>query len=180
MSMYGDEAYKLAKEAKRTTDILPPYNDELVRSVSREIRALSAESDAMLTSLRARGATYADDPGAACAVLVQQLAAKRDKRCLFAYHRQRLERVKELVWEAGPAGVQREVKRCASATELEFFDCYKEKVVGAYKHLFTEVDLLGGGLDPPKDLFIESVFREEDGRGDLDKAGVLEACVIKV
>ncbi|KAG0236598.1 hypothetical protein B0O80DRAFT_499412 [Mortierella sp. GBAus27b] len=38
--MYGEEASKLAREAKRTIDHFPPYNDALVRSVVREIRHL--------------------------------------------------------------------------------------------------------------------------------------------
>lgn len=38
--MYGEEASKLAREAKRTVDHFPPYNDTLVRSVIREIRHL--------------------------------------------------------------------------------------------------------------------------------------------
>ncbi|GJJ73227.1 GINS complex subunit 1 [Entomortierella parvispora] len=38
--MYGEEASKLAREAKRTIDHFPPYNDPLVRSITREIRHL--------------------------------------------------------------------------------------------------------------------------------------------
>ncbi|KAF9431713.1 DNA replication complex GINS protein PSF1 [Entomortierella beljakovae] len=38
--MYGEEASKLARETKRTTDHFPPYNDSLVRSITREIRHL--------------------------------------------------------------------------------------------------------------------------------------------
>ncbi|KAG0255519.1 DNA replication protein psf1 [Mortierella polycephala] len=38
--MYGEEASKLAREAKRTIDHFPPYNDSLVRSIAREIRHL--------------------------------------------------------------------------------------------------------------------------------------------
>ncbi|KAG0367268.1 DNA replication complex GINS protein PSF1 [Mortierella sp. AD032] len=38
--MYGEEASKLARETKRTIDHFPPYNDSLVRSITREIRHL--------------------------------------------------------------------------------------------------------------------------------------------
>jgi len=38
--MYGEEASKLARETKRTIDHFPPYNDPLVRSITREIRHL--------------------------------------------------------------------------------------------------------------------------------------------
>ncbi|KAF8938049.1 hypothetical protein EDD21DRAFT_157622 [Dissophora ornata] len=38
--MYGEEASKLARETKRTLDHFPPYNDPLVRSITREIRHL--------------------------------------------------------------------------------------------------------------------------------------------
>ncbi|KAF9967799.1 hypothetical protein BGZ65_012917, partial [Modicella reniformis] len=38
--MYGEEASKLAREAKRTIDHFPPYNNSLVQSVIREIQHL--------------------------------------------------------------------------------------------------------------------------------------------
>ncbi|KAG0051608.1 DNA replication protein psf1 [Gryganskiella cystojenkinii] len=46
--MYGEEASKLARETKRTIDHFPPYNDPLVRSISREIRHLHETCQALI------------------------------------------------------------------------------------------------------------------------------------
>ncbi|KAG0364922.1 hypothetical protein BC939DRAFT_474416 [Gamsiella multidivaricata] len=46
--MYGEEASKLARETKRTIDHFPPYNDPLVRSITREIRHLHETCQALI------------------------------------------------------------------------------------------------------------------------------------
>ncbi|KAF9116372.1 DNA replication complex GINS protein PSF1 [Mortierella sp. AM989] len=46
--MYGEEASKLARETKRTIDHFPPYNDSLVRSITREIRHLYETCQALI------------------------------------------------------------------------------------------------------------------------------------
>ncbi|CAO3569303.1 unnamed protein product [Mortierella alpina] len=46
--MYGEEASKLARETKRTVDHFPPYNDPLVRSITREIRHLHETCQALI------------------------------------------------------------------------------------------------------------------------------------
>ncbi|KAF9328577.1 hypothetical protein BKA57DRAFT_475150 [Linnemannia elongata] len=46
--MYGEEASKLARETKRTIDHFPPYNDSLVRSITREIRHLHETCQALI------------------------------------------------------------------------------------------------------------------------------------
>ncbi|KAG0225869.1 DNA replication protein psf1 [Actinomortierella wolfii] len=50
--MYGDEASKLAREAKRTVDHLPPYNDSLVRSITREVKHLHETCQALIREFR--------------------------------------------------------------------------------------------------------------------------------
>ncbi|KAF9209293.1 DNA replication complex GINS protein PSF1 [Haplosporangium sp. Z 27] len=47
--MYGEEASKLARETKRTIDHFPPYNDSLVRSITREIRHLYETCQALIS-----------------------------------------------------------------------------------------------------------------------------------
>ncbi|KAG0206323.1 hypothetical protein BGX28_002224 [Mortierella sp. GBA30] len=47
-TMYGEEASKLARETKRTIDHFPPYNDPLVRSITREIRHLHETCQALI------------------------------------------------------------------------------------------------------------------------------------
>ncbi|KAG0264951.1 DNA replication protein psf1 [Actinomortierella ambigua] len=50
--MYGDEASKLAREAKRTIDHFPPYNDSLVRSITREVKHLHETCQVLIREFR--------------------------------------------------------------------------------------------------------------------------------
>ncbi|KAF9969446.1 DNA replication protein psf1 [Actinomortierella ambigua] len=50
--MYGDEASKLAREAKRTVDHFPPYNDSLVRSITREVKHLHETCQVLIREFR--------------------------------------------------------------------------------------------------------------------------------
>ncbi|KAJ2890304.1 hypothetical protein IWW38_004209, partial [Coemansia aciculifera] len=50
--MLGDEAFRLAKEAKDiTADHIPAYNDEQVRLVTQETRYLWTRIEEMIASL---------------------------------------------------------------------------------------------------------------------------------
>ncbi|KAG0202286.1 DNA replication complex GINS protein PSF1 [Mortierella sp. NVP41] len=52
--MYGEEASKLARETKRTIDHFPPYNDSLVRSITREIRHLHETCQSLIREFEAQ------------------------------------------------------------------------------------------------------------------------------
>src|SRR4051812_47021510 len=98
--MYAEEAVKLAREAKRTTDIISPYNTSVICSIAREIRLLHEEAQSNVQDIRERGVDSSDQ-SALAEVWVQHLSLKRNKRVLMAYHRQRLERCKEFCWDLG-------------------------------------------------------------------------------
>jgi GINS complex subunit 1 len=68
-----------------------------VRAVTREVRALDGDASAILVPF-AGSFTPADDPAAAVSLLVDHLCMRRNKRCLLAYHRTRLDRLEEMVW----------------------------------------------------------------------------------
>jgi GINS complex subunit 1 len=105
---------------------------------------------------------------------------RRNKRCLLAYHRQRTEKVQELVWKgvdlleesgsaaaggsggsgaaAGMEGDDGSGEKGAGNTSLspeeeEYARGYSE-LLAAYKGRWTDVDLTGS-LEPPKDLFVD-------------------------
>ncbi|KAJ2774275.1 DNA replication protein psf1 [Coemansia nantahalensis] len=64
--MLGDEAFRLAKEAKDiTASHIPSYNEEQVRLVTQETRYLWARIEEMIASAGSRGASQ--DPGAGLA-----------------------------------------------------------------------------------------------------------------
>lgn len=238
--MYGDEATKLAREAKRTIDHFPAYNDPLVRSITREIRHLhetcqdliktyqqdmqlaerevqrrwhqqqnpsasSSTSDPNHTSLSmldsshhdttlppstaaiagsSRGATHSNPLASSTRSYdsissstishlpldaqirqavepisnifltkykVHLIPLQRNKRVLMAYHRQRLDKIKEIAWAY--ATLSEETRRKLSPDEITFYNEY-ERHKNKYTTEFGDVDLGLDMLFPPKEIFI--------------------------
>ncbi|KAL1995865.1 hypothetical protein VTN49DRAFT_731 [Thermomyces lanuginosus] len=179
--MYGDLGNKLVQHAKRTQSLanLPPYQTELVRSVAREVRDLDRDVARLLAPFEGNF-TPSADPAVACALLVDHLAMRRNKRCLLAYHRVRTEKLEEMCWkgvdvleqqapstendESGGGGAVGLQSAAAAGTggggqsslspeEEEYFRRYSD-LLAAYKGPWTDIDLTGS-LEPPKDLFID-------------------------
>lgn len=63
----------------------------------REIAELDADKTALLAPF---GGAFspADDPPAACAVLIDMLCMRRNKRCLLAYHHVRTDKLEAACW----------------------------------------------------------------------------------
>jgi GINS complex subunit 1 len=164
------------QHAKRTQNLahLPPYQTELVRGVTREVRDLDRDVAAILEPF---GGTF--DPAAeqatACTLLVNHLAMRRNKRCLLAYHRTRTDKLEELVWRGadvvdlpgqtgdggaagaggggGGSGSGSGSGSSLSPNEEDYVRQYSD-LLAAYKGQWTDVDLTGS-LEPPRDLFID-------------------------
>jgi GINS complex subunit 1 len=136
-----------------------------VRAVTREVRDLDRDVTRLLEPFEGAFNPSAD-PAIACALLVDHLCMRRNKRCLLAYHRVRTDKLEELCWTGvdileqqqpaegaqqtalGPAG-----HSSLSPEEEEYFRQYGD-LLAAYKGQWTDVDLTGT-LEPPKDLFID-------------------------
>ncbi|KAH7388816.1 hypothetical protein BKA66DRAFT_415136 [Pyrenochaeta sp. MPI-SDFR-AT-0127] len=171
--MYGETANKLVQNAKRTQALphLPPYASELVRSVIREVRDLDKDVSNILAPYSGSFDPSAS-PETACALLVNHLCMRRNKRCLLAYHRVRSDKLEGYCWEgvdvlesqggsgngvegAGGRGgeVAKKDESSLSPEEEEYVRQYSD-LLAAYKGQWTDVDLTGS-LEPPRDLFID-------------------------
>ncbi|KAH8179831.1 GINS complex protein [Sarocladium implicatum] len=168
--MYGDIGLKLVQHAKRTQNLthLPPYQTELVRASTREVRDLDKDVSDLLEPFQGSFDPAADQ-ATACTLLVNHLAMRRNKRCLLAYHRTRTDKLEELVWNgtdvgelsgqqirdgnvAGGAG-QDTSTSSLSPQEEDYVRQYSD-LLAAYKGQWTDIDLTGS-LEPPRDLFID-------------------------
>ena len=136
----------------------------------REVRDLDNNAKAVLASFGG-SFNFAAEPAAACSVIVDHLCMRRNKRCLLAYHRVRLEKLEEMCWsgrdvldEGAPAqGAQRPdgtrdgdgdgAANSLSPEEEEHVRQYEE-LLATHKSKWTDVDLTGS-LEPPQDLFID-------------------------
>lgn len=156
------------QHAKRTQSLahLPPYQTEIVRAVTREVRDLDRDVARMLEPFEGAFNPSAD-PAIACSLLVDHLCMRRNKRCLLAYHRVRTDKLEELCWTGVDVLEQQQPSDASedrgsgqggghsslSAEEEEYFRQYGD-MLAAYKGQWTDVDLTGA-LEPPKDLFID-------------------------
>ncbi|KAF1817357.1 GINS complex, Psf1 component [Eremomyces bilateralis CBS 781.70] len=176
--MYGELGLKLVRDAKRVQNLpsLPSYQTDLVRSTVREVRDLDRDNARILepyTSASQAGTPSTfnpqDDPATACALLVNHLAMRRNKRCLLAYHRVRAQKLEEACWagvdvldrqaggdgagngeEGGQGGA---AAMNLSPEEEEYVRRYSD-LLAAYKGQWTDIDLTGS-LEPPRDLFVD-------------------------
>lgn len=155
------------QNAKRTLALphLPPYQSELIRSVVREVRDLDKDVASLLAPYSG-SFNPSSSPETACALLVNHLCMRRNKRCLLAYHKVRSDKLEEYCWngvdvleqqaqkangngEGGAAGAESSL----SPEEEEYVRQYSD-LLAAYKGQWTDIDLTGS-LEPPKDLFID-------------------------
>jgi GINS complex subunit 1 len=136
--------------------------------VTREVRDLDKDASSIIESF---GGSFDPDTNqaAACAVLVDHLSMRRNKRCLLAYHRTRVEKLEEMVWSGldNPSGISSNAAgngvsggganasgaSSLSPQEEEYFRQYGD-IMAAYKGIWLDIDLVGS-LEPPKDLFVD-------------------------
>jgi len=148
-----------------------------VRSVVREVQALDRDVNTTLHRYtQTTGESVFDpasDPATACALLVDHLGMRRDKRCLLAYHRVRAERLEEMCWRgedvleraaaAAAASTQagrsegsqaQEAETSALSPEEEEYVRQYADLLAALKGHWTDIDLTGS-LEPPRELFVD-------------------------
>ncbi|KAM0723054.1 hypothetical protein Q7P37_001253 [Cladosporium fusiforme] len=180
--MYGEQANKLVADAKRIQNLphLPPYASTTTQAVTKEVRDLDRENSEILSkysnpnsssSTQSSDGTQikssfnpAEDPATACSLMVNHLSMRRNKRCLLAYHRTRIDKLEEMIWNgqdvlaARPAGEVNGSAATANASSLsaeeeQYVHQYGE-LLAQYKGQWTDIDLTGS-LEPPKDIFVD-------------------------
>lgn len=143
----------------------------MVRAVTREVRDLDKDVSNILEPFQG-SFNPSTEPATACALLVNHLCMRRNKRCLLAYHRVRSDKLEEMCWsgidvlegqqqQQGKNGgetstsVGADVGNTSSLSpeEEEYVRQYSD-LLAAYKGQWTDIDLTGS-LEPPKDLFID-------------------------
>ncbi|KAK4543614.1 DNA replication protein psf1 [Oleoguttula mirabilis] len=183
--MYAEQANKLVLDAKRIQNLphLPPYAATTVRAVTKEVRDLDREVSNLLAPYSSGSSSTtqssdgtqqikssfspADDPATACALLVNHLSMRRNKRCLLAYHRMRTDKLEGMCWSGVDVAEIQDASASASgrqsgggaatsslsAEEEQYVHQYSD-LLAAYKGQWTDIDLTGS-LEPPRDIFID-------------------------
>lgn len=172
--------------AKRTQSLahLPPYQSDIVRAITREVRDLDRDVTEILEPFDGQF-DPSSNPTTACSLLVRHLCMRRDKRCLLAYHRVRSDKIEQMCWDGSDLLEQAQVNQgvgtragdevaspmenggaqgglaaaeAASTSSLSPEEAEYARqysdLLAAYKGQWTDIDLTGS-LEPPRDLFID-------------------------
>jgi GINS complex subunit 1 len=143
---FGDLATQLIMESRRSTltDTLLKYNDNLVRSIIREQRDLEKMTET--------------GQNVTPAMLIYQTTIVRNKRCLLAYHKHRLDRLRDMYWAAGGALPHilsnQDLRSKLSPHEVDFLRQYSTSVMDYRAAFSNELDITASITHPPKDLHV--------------------------
>lgn len=136
--------------------------------MTREVRDLDKDVKRIIEPFEGHFSP-SSDPATACALLVNHLSMRRNKRCLLAYHRVRADKLQQLCWDGQDVLELQQPKQTStsqdgwsapsnnesslSPEEEEYVRQYND-MLAAYKGQWTDIDL-AGSLEAPKDLFID-------------------------
>jgi GINS complex subunit 1 len=149
---YGELANHLVLQSKQSMNLakLLPYDNTLVRQVIQEQKEL----DKKLRVMESNGAKMGDPKWPVLVILARVM--HQNKRCLLAYHSQRLDIIRAAYWEAGGAvgHVLEQVQQNMSQSEIQYLRDYRDSVVTFRNDILPDdvVDLALGMTDPPKQL----------------------------
>lgn len=163
--MFGHKAFQLIKELNRTPDILPPFNDDVIRQVLEEMKVLFEQNRVQL---------FASDGSVDYAgIQVRHSALERNRRCLLAYLYNRVKKIRQLRWEFGSI-IPPEIKYNMCEPEVQWFNNYN-KILATYMRGIGSMEGHNLTLDrlPPKELFIEVRCTEDYGEHELDNGEVV-------
>ena len=159
--MFGEKALELVKELKRSGDgSLPPYNEDCVRQVLDEMKALFEQNQKDVS------ATVAGEGGRIAGVQLRHASLERNKRCLLAYVYNRIEKIRDMRWDFGSV-LPDDVKNNLNEHELSWFGRYNRSLAKYMRSVGID---LTQDSKPPKSLYIEvrclvdyGEFETEDG-----------------
>ena len=158
--------------------------------MTREVRDLDKDSSEILAPFEG-SFNPANEPATACALLVNHLSMRRNKRCLLAYHRVRSDKVEQMCWsgrdileeqamskdrnEDHVSAIASDAGHVSSLSpEEEEYARQFGDMLAAYKGQWTDIDLTAS-LEPPKDLFIDVRVLKDAGEIQTEYGYVLMA-----
>jgi len=126
----------------------------------QQVAKEAQDADAMLMQAVA---AYRDAPQyqlqVTGAIIVRFETITRNKRCALAYLNERMNKLKDVWWEAGRI-LPEEIKTCLSQHEIDVFSRYDD-IMGKYMRE-CGVNLIAD-QQPPKSLHIEVAVKEDCG-----------------
>ncbi|ALC42970.1 Psf1 [Drosophila busckii] len=166
--MFGDKAFDLLKDLKRSSQTIPAFDDDGVRQVLEEIKAIFEENVAQASNYNSSG-----DRSLWPLLNYRHAALQRNKRCLLAYLYERMQRIKAMRWEFGPI-VPDDIKQSLCEPEVQLFNNYSKSLASYMRSVGDGQGIdLTSNLRPPKSLYIEVRCVEDYGKFELDDGEVV-------
>uniref|UniRef100_A0A1B0FAE8 DNA replication complex GINS protein PSF1 n=1 Tax=Glossina morsitans morsitans TaxID=37546 RepID=A0A1B0FAE8_GLOMM len=166
--IFADKAFELVKELDRSSQIIPPFDADGVRTVLEEINAIFEENCTQAVNYSTSGSRTLWP-----LLNFRHAALQRNKRCLLTYLHQRLLRIKALRWEFGPI-IPSDIKSQLCDPEVSYFNSYAKSLASYMRSIGDGQGLdLTVDLQPPKSLYIEVRCVEDFGKFELDDGEVV-------
>ncbi|KAJ1417921.1 hypothetical protein B484DRAFT_400647 [Ochromonadaceae sp. CCMP2298] len=147
----------------KRSEWLPPFDDEGVRVMLSEVDDLT---------MRMKQLTEASDdvpPELRITLAYYHQCLNRNNRYIDSYLHNRLVKIRNLRWEAGPVLPDSIRQDTLSTREKEYFTAYNALLSEVNESLDLD---LGQDLEPPRDLFIEVRVLQDCGRIMTDSGPV--------
>ncbi|XP_035895761.1 DNA replication complex GINS protein PSF1-like isoform X2 [Anopheles stephensi] len=166
--MSSDKGFELIREFERSTDPIPAFNDDGVRSVLEDISKIYQENYAHAITFNETG-----DRKFLPLVMYRHNLIKRQKRCVLAYLANRLHRLKRLRWHVGPI-LPPEIKGCINEPESVWFNKYSRMLAEYMASIHDGYGLnLTNDIKPPKSLYIEVRCLTDYGKFELENGEII-------
>ncbi|XP_074662145.1 DNA replication complex GINS protein PSF1-like [Tubulanus polymorphus] len=147
--MFGEKGLELIRDLQRSLEAsLPPYNEDGVRQVLEEMKALFEQNQKDVSS------TVAGESGLFAGIQLRHAALERNKRCLLAYFYNRLIQIRQMRWEFGSV-LPADIKYNLNDQEIQWFNKYNKSLANYMRSIGTEGLDLTQDIKPPKALYIE-------------------------
>jgi len=143
---YGEKSTELIRQLDRTAELLPAYNEELLRQVLDEMKALFEQNQADAVSY-----AKSEDITLLPTIKWRHVVLERNKRCTLAYLYDRLHRLKQMRWELGSV-LPADIKFNTSENEARWFASYNKSLANYMGTLGVD---LTQNMSPPKTLFVD-------------------------
>lgn len=166
--MANDRAYELVRGLTRTTETIPPFNDDGVRSVLEDINDIYHENFSYAMRYNQTG-----DRKYLPLVMFRHKQIQRHKRCVMVYLHHRLQKLKKVRWHLG-ATLPADIKANLNEPELQWFNNYSRMLANYMMTIGDGTGLnLTNDIKPPKSLFIEVRCLTDYGKFELESGEIV-------
>ena len=180
---FGKKATELVKEIASSVESsaspssIPPYNDELVRSILEEVKAHYQENRSLAEKLK-QVTGKEEQEGITAAIQTHHHSILRNKKALMIYLNERVKRIQSLRWTLG-VGLPDSISENLSHSERDYFTEYS-KILNKYMGKKEGINMNSIlDRDPPKEHKVQvrctkdhGVIYFKDGVVDLKKDSV--------